>query len=128
MSDESGSVPAVIDEEDNSINEICSVKEKYNNTHSRVATVGMGTNAMRSFMPMLVMASMMLEPTPYGIPSNPYDGAGRRMREPLRERKCVLSECDIHFTPIKSSETCCSKEHFFILRDNQKKERKKNVN
>jgi len=133
MSEGSGSVSTVIDvsvndEKDTSINEICSAKERNSNTKSRVATVGIGTSQMRSFMPLLAMATMMLEPTPYGMLGNPFAGIGRRMREPLRERKCTLPECDIHFTPSKSSETCCSKEHFFILRDRQKKESKKNGN
>jgi len=120
MNDESGSVPAVNDDKDISINEMCSEKEI--KAKDRVATIGggrggiMGTNAMRSFIPMLAMATMMMEPMGH----NPYAGLGSRMSEPLRERKCALPECDVHFTPAIRSEICCSKEHFIILRDTQK--------
>ncbi len=132
MNEGSGSVPAVIDvsvndKKDTSINEICDEKEKKDNTNSRVATVGLGTSQIGSFMPLLAMTAMMLQPHGmYG--GNPFAGTGMRIREPLRTRECALTGCDTHFTPVKSSEICCSKEHFFILRDKQKEERKKNVN
>ena len=128
MNKESGSVSSVIevsvkDEKDISINEICEEKERDIKNRSRVATLGMGTDYVRSFMPLLAMASMMLEP--YGIFENSFAGAGARFRELLRVRKCALTECDIHFTPAKSSETCCSKDHFFILKKRQKEQREK---
>jgi len=56
--------------------------------------------------------------------NSPFDkfggGIGPKIKEALKQRKCALPECEEHFTPSRVSETCCSKEHFFILRDMQK--------
>lgn len=49
-----------------------------------------------------------------------FGGGGNRIPETLSTRKCALPECDVHFTPERKAETCCSKEHFIILRDMQK--------
>ena len=78
------------------------------------------SSALGSILPYVMAAGMLSG----GMPS-PFAGGGRKViRETLKPRKCALPDCDTHFTPDRFSEICCSTDHFLLLKEKQKIERR----
>lgn len=102
------------------LNEICADKEAKYKKKRAEETVANRTDFRNSRKSILLpyLAAAMMGPSPM---NSPFD---INPKEVLKTRKCVLPECDIYFIPKRSSETCCSKEHFFILRNIQKEKNK----
>ena len=96
------------------LNEICAAKEK-----NHVKKSETGRSILLPYLAVAMTGPELIN-SPFGLP----DGQLYKKDEILKTRKCILPECDIYFTPKRSSETCCSKEHFFILRNIQKEKNK----